>query len=179
MAEDLQKKLAGLPERLLVEVALNVLSDNDIDDLSQAPAIVAQRAGIPVAELQRHAERAAKDMAGIGEMARLVLSDVASTPEGAQAVAEAIDDAGTKQFVLGGAELILVSILISGALSAYVAVQTGGKKSEKSKTSLKLDAKGNIVGIVQESVVTYPDPLTGMAGLLKQLLAGKLAGTGT
>jgi hypothetical protein len=166
----MESQVEQLPERLIVEVALNVLSDNDIEDLSEANAVIAERAGVPAGELEALAEAAAKDMTEIQGAARFVLADIASTPEGAETVASAVDEAGKKQFVLGGSELILISLLISGILSAYVAVQTRGKKSDETQTEVEFDDKGRVKALKRKNKVVYVDSQSGFAGLLQRLL---------
>lgn len=162
--------MEALSERLLVEVALKVLSDNDIEDLSDASAEIADRAGVPARELESLAEVAARDMTEIQGVARLLLADIASSPEGAETVASAVEQAGTKQFVLGGSELILISLLISGVISTYVAVKGGGQGTVEVQTEIEFDKQGRVMAVKRKSKTVYLDPQSGFAALLQRVL---------
>jgi len=176
MAQDVERTVEELPERLVVEVALSVLGDNDVEDLSQASTVIAERAGIPSDELEALAQAAGGDIGTIQGAAKLLLADIASSADGARTVSSAVEQAGTKQFVLSPSDLILLSLLISGMLSAYVAVRTGGKKSEDEQTEIQYDDKGQIKAIKRKSKIVYVDSQSGFGGLLKRLLPNRSAG---
>lgn len=168
--DDVQAMIRDLPDKLVIEVGLEVLGDNDLDDLSEAPALVAARAGSSAASLEALARGAAADPGPLRDVLRLMLADIAATPDGAAAVQAAIARAGTKQWVLSPADLALISILISGTLAGYVAVRTGGRASKESETTTVYDKNGQLKEVKRRDKVVYLDPLGGLGKLLVSLL---------
>ncbi len=170
MADDVRALIAGLPEKLIIEVGLAVLSENDIDDLSEAATIVAERGGVQPRDVQALAESAAGDPQTLRSMLRLVLVQIADSADGEATVRAAIKDAGAKQFVVTPTDLVLLSILIGGALSGYLAFRTGGKISEKKKIVKKYDEEGRLKEVTQDEQTVYLDPQGGLSKLLGRLL---------
>jgi hypothetical protein len=170
MADDVRALIARLPEKLIIEVGLAVLSENDIDDLSEAATVVAERGGAQAREIQALAESAAGDPKTLRSAVRLLLVEIADTADGEAVVRAAIKDAGAKQFVVTPADLVLLSILIGGALSGYLAFRTGGKISEKKKIVKKYDDEGRLKEVTQDEQTVYLDPQGGLSKLLGKLL---------
>jgi hypothetical protein len=62
------------------------------------------------------------------QLARLVLISGASMPEYEQVVRNAVEGAGKKQFILGGGEIVVISVIALAALHVMV---SKGKESEE------------------------------------------------
>jgi hypothetical protein len=70
----------------------------------------------------------------IEQLARLVLMTAALTPEHEDAVRKAIEGSGQKQFILGGAEIVMLGALALGTLHIMV---SKGKEREEETISIK------------------------------------------
>lgn len=91
-----------------------------------------------------------KHMRDVEELARLVLISAAEFPEFQPEVRKAIDGVGQKQAVLGGAEIVALSVV--GVLALQV-ILTKGKSAEESEEIIETDpATGKKVVIVKKKV---------------------------
>lgn len=79
-----------------------------------------------------------QNLQAVDELARLVLAAAADMPEYAPAVEKAIDAAGRKNVVLGGAEIVALSIV--GLLALDLIVRKGVAE-EKSSEIVEVDPK--------------------------------------
>lgn len=165
----------ALSDAILVEVALDLLSDNDIDDLSDVAGTLSKRTGISKRELEKLGQQAAADPAALRGAIRALLEDVAANKEGAVIVAEAEEHAGKKQFVPGVNELVLVGLLMSGFVSGYIAVKRGGKTLEVTETEQTTSKDGTTTTKAKKST-TYADPTSGIGKLMEALIS-KIGGT--
>lgn len=154
------------------------MSDNDLDDPADPANEIAERAGgdgaVSAKVLQDWAKDAADRPAEISGMARVVLIEIGSTPEGEEAVRDAIGRAGAKQLVLSQTDLILISMLISAALSGYVVVRTGGRLKETGTETVTYGPDGKVKQVTRKNETVYLDPLGGLSRLLSSLMPKKM-----
>jgi hypothetical protein len=80
----------------------------------------------------------------IEQLSRLVLISAALTPEYENTVRKAVEGAGKKSFIMGGAEIVTLAVIALGALHVIV---SKGKASETETIEIqeKKDIDGNIV----------------------------------
>lgn len=102
----------------------------------------------------------------IEQLARIVLMSAALDPEYEAAVRKAVEGAGRKQYILGGAEIVALAAICLLALQAVIA---RGKSSESETISIEDDGEKTSTFIHKE--VTYGvSPKLG--AILKAYLTG-------
>ncbi len=101
----------------------------------------------------------------IAEMCRLLLMVAATGTESRALTEEAIQGAGRKQLVLGGAEIVALASLAIGALQVYL---SGGRTAEEEIMTVERQADGSELTTIRRSV-KY-----GVSGHVGQLLRGAL-----
>lgn len=99
----------------------------------------------------------------IDQLARLLMLASAADPELEDEVRSAIEGAGRKQFIFGGAEIVALAAL---AVSALHVVMTKGKKGETEKIKVEEKSDGTTVTTIDRKV-TY-----GITARLGQVLTG-------
>jgi len=115
-----------------------------LDDLLPADAPLDE----PARELLAQVEGSPYGLlADVDDLARIMLSAAALTPEWRPAVEEVLDSVGHKAFVFGGTEIIAVGALVITGLSL---VLSKGKAKERVKLELDEDGK-----LRYESEVVY------------------------
>jgi hypothetical protein len=98
------------------------------------------------------------------QLARVTLIGAALTPEYEEVTRKAIEGAGQKNFILGGAEIVALSIV---ALAALHVIVTKGKASE-SETFAFEEKDGKLVAVSQKKEVKYGIS-SGLAAALKSV----------
>jgi hypothetical protein len=116
--------------------------------LSAALGASAEKASAEQAALQPLTEQPYAHLEDIEGLARILLLSAAAVPEYEEAVRKAVEGAGGKQFILGGAEIVVLSSL---ALLALQTVLTKGKTSEETVMTIT-EEKGKTIVKVQKSV---------------------------
>jgi hypothetical protein len=84
------------------------------------------------------------------QLARLMLITGASMPEFQETIRKAVEGAGQKQFILGGAEIVVLSVLALGALHVIV---SKGRESEEEV--IKIEEKDGKTSITIRKKVRY------------------------
>jgi hypothetical protein len=122
-------------------------------------------ANIP--ELKAISEEPYRHLPDVEVLARLVLLSTAVTPEGAAQVEQAIAGAQRKQFILGGAEIVMLAALAVVALKIVV---TKGKGKTTRRIKIRMVDGEPVVEIeeIQESVSISKD----LAAILHARLGG-------
>ena len=100
------------------------------------------------------------NLADIEQLARITLIAAASDPSREASVRKAIEGAGKKQFILGGAEIVALSVVALYALQVVMArgkvseeqeieiVEEKGKKTIKIRKSGKFGISGKLAGVL-------------------------------
>ncbi|MFF2040419.1 hypothetical protein ACFVVX_08335 [Kitasatospora sp. NPDC058170] len=128
-ATDLATRIAGLSREEAFEAVLA------LDDLLPADAPQDE----PARELLAQVEQSPYGLlADVDDLARIMLSAAALTPELRPAVEEALDSVGHKAFVFGVTEIIAVGALVIAGLAL---VLSKGKAEERTRLELDEDGK--------------------------------------
>lgn len=98
--------------------------------------------------LQPLTEQPYANLADIEGLARLLLLTAAADPDHEEAARKAVEGAGGKQFIFGGAEIVALSSL---ALYALQLILTKGKTGEETEITIT-ESKGEKVVQVRKSV---------------------------
>jgi len=105
-------------------------------------------------------ERPYEKIEDLEQFARITLVVAAMNPDYVDAVKDAIYGSGKKQFVLGGTEIVALSVIALGALHVII---TKGKTSEKQ--TIEIGENDGRVTVKIEKKVTY-----GISRELSQIL---------
>jgi hypothetical protein len=118
-------------------------------------------------ELKAISEEPYRHLPDVEVLARLVLLSAAATPEGATQVEQAIAGAQRKQFILGGAEIVMLAALAVVALKIVV---TKGKGKTTQRIKIRMVGGKPVVEIeeIQESISISKD----LAAILRPHLGG-------
>lgn len=145
---------------------------NSIEKLSREEALeAAQNLALQISQnaspnereeelLKPFIEKPYENIQEIEQLARLVLLTAAADSENEEAVRSAIQGAGRKQLILGGAEIVMLATLGLFALNLLV---TKGKSSER--RTVKIEEEDGKTTFVIENEVSY-----GISPSLGQLL---------
>jgi len=109
-----------------------------------------------------------KNLPQIEQRARLLLLTAAVTSEYHEEARKAVDGAGKKQFILGGAEIVLLAMVGLGALQTILAK---GKVSETTKINVTPGKDGGDVTISGEKTIVYGVGID-LAAILKASFGG-------
>jgi hypothetical protein len=154
MTDELVEKIKNLPDEVALEAGqlftmeLGIVSADDLGALGDDPLL---------ADPQQHVDE-------LAELARVLLLSAATDEVDRDAAARSVDGAGRKQFILGGAEIVLLAGLL---VTAYRAHRTGGKKKESRTVTSETRPDGTTVTTINETVEYDTSNL--VADLLKQV----------
>ena len=93
------------------------------------------------------------------QLARLALISAASDPSREQDVRKAIEGAGSKQFILGGAEIVALSVV---ALFALQVVVSRGKTGEQKEIEIVEEKGKRTIRIREKVTLGISDQLAGV-----------------
>jgi hypothetical protein len=101
---------------------------------------------------------------GLEKICRALLAAGARDPALASEVTRALDGAGRKQFILGGAEIVALAVV---AVIALKVVITGGKGQTETKTRVVMHPDGRVDLSVEESerAITITGDLAALFGI--------------
>lgn len=152
MDASLVNMIEGLPRDQALEAARFVAEAMGVTADEQAAAAVAALTDAPYESLEE-----------IDQLARLLLLASAVDPDLEDGVRTAIEGAGRKQFIFGGAEIVALAVL---AVSALHVVISKGKKAETERVEISTKADGMTVTTIDRKV-TY-----GISARLGKVLTG-------
>jgi hypothetical protein len=150
---DLVARIEGLSREEALEAAKY---------LSQSLGATPEKATTEKKALQSLTDHPFANVEDIEQLARLLLLSAAAVPECEDAVRKAVGGAGGKQFILGGAEIVVLSSL---ALYALQVVITKGKTLDEKVVTITEEKGKKIVEI--RKTVRY-----GVSAKLSEILKG-------
>lgn len=159
MTTDLMKNIDSLSREQAIEAASFVASSIGADNTTHTDA---------AALLVEWSDRPYQHLSEAEELARLLLSVSAATPDLEPIVREAIAGAGRKQVVLAGGEIVALAALALGALQAIL---SKGRTSEQVSETIEKGPDG------KETVVRTRNTTWGISSTLGELLKRALATT--
>jgi len=154
--DDLIREIENLSREQALEAAGFVSDQVTID---------AETDGNEAEALEPLTDQPYQNIEEIEQLARLLLITAALTPEYQETVRRAIEGAGEKQFILGGAEIVALAVLTVGALHVLV---SEGKESEEEV--ITIESEGDKTTTTIHRTTKY-----GISGRLGSMLRDTLA----